>query len=237
VAGPRLKPPPAPAPLAQPAVEAYLAALATGLPGPRRARQAILAEVSDGIAESIDAHVSAGLDDRAATRTALATFGEPRHLSAAFANELAGATAYRVGLALVMTGPLIGLAWLTAFALNSGRQSGQEFDTLMSWLPAYGLPMFAVVLAAVLATAGGVGPVARYLPLGPRRAAASAVAAAVGCVIVDTILLTHLARMTAAGELPPGLALVPALLSLVRLALAVMAALRCAVLHGAARPA
>jgi hypothetical protein len=218
-----------------PPVEIYLAELEDALPTRTSATNAILAEVADGLLECVDAHRSKGQDGIRAARSAVAEFGPARELARAFTWEMTGTTAHRVGLALVATGPVVGLAWLTTFALSSGSRWSEELPSVLTWLPGYGVLMFLVVAAAVVATLAGRGPATRVSPLGPYGAATAAIVAAVGCVAIDAMLLTHLGSLAAAGAPPGTLVVIPAVLSLTRLLLAVVAARRCLVLRAAIR--
>src|SRR6266568_893680 len=65
-------PQPAPEPGGHPLIDAYLATLATRLTGPRRARQAILAELRDGLLAAADTRLEQGLGPDQAARSALA---------------------------------------------------------------------------------------------------------------------------------------------------------------------
>ena len=216
-----------------PPVETYLAEFEDALPTRTSATNAILAEVADGLLECVDAHRAEGQDGIRAARSAVAEFGPARELARAFTSEMTGTTAHRVGLALVATGPVVGLAWLTTFALGSGSHWAQEFPSVLTWLPGYGVVMFLVVAAAVVAALAGRGPAIRMFPWGPYGAATAAIVAAVGCVAVDTMLLTHLGSLAAAGALPGTLVVIPAVLSLARLLLSVVAARRCLTLRAA----
>ena len=214
--------------------EQYLDELARALPGSRRLKAPILDEVSDGLAESVATHRSQGEDAVTAARSAVAEFGDVAELARALSSEMAGTFAHRLGLALILTGPIIGLGWLSAFALNSGEHLLEQLRPVLAWLPGYLLLMAGVVGTAVLATAAGGGPAARILSVSPCRAAAAAMAAAAGCVVLDTMLLTHLVALTVHNRFPFELALIPAGLSAVRLVLVATAAYRCSAIRSAA---
>jgi len=86
-------------------IEDYLAGLATELPAP------IVAELADGLHETYLAHRRAGLADERAARQAVAEFGNPDVIVAAF---LATHPARLAARTLLLTGPLVGVAWATA---------------------------------------------------------------------------------------------------------------------------
>jgi hypothetical protein len=221
-------------PAVRPSIEGYLDELARGLPGSRRARKAILAEIGDGLADTVDRHRSHGATPDQAARAAVAEFGSPRELAAQFATELAGATAHRVGLALICTGPVVGLVWLAAFIARGGGLDWRgDVFAMLSTIPSYTVVLALVMPAALLATAGG-GASSRRLPVGPRLAAAAASFAAVGCVAGDATLITGLVLSTAHSADASWLAVTAVLVSGVRLTLAGLAAGRCATLRAAA---
>lgn len=221
-------------PAARPPLEDYMDELARGLPGSRRARTAILAEVGDGLADTVEKHQAEGATPDQAATAAIEEFGSPRTLAAHFATELAGITAHRVGLALVCTGPVVGLVWLAAFiARGDGLGWTGELTAMLSTIPTYAVVLALVVPAALLATAGA-GTAARRLPVGPRLAAAAASFAAIGCVVGDATLITSLIVSTMRGADESWLAAVAVLFSSVRLTFAVLAARRCAALRAAA---
>jgi len=213
--------------------ERYLDELARALPGSRRLKAPILDEVSDGLAECVAEHRSQGEDAETAARSAVAEFGDAADLARALAREMAGTFAHRLGLALILTGPVIGLGWLTAFAIHSGDDPLDQLRPVLAWLPGYHLLMVGVVGTAVLATAAGGGPASRIVSVSPCRAAAAAMAAAVGCVVLDATLLTHLVTLTVDNHFPFDLALIPAALSAVRLVLVATAAYRCSAIRSA----
>lgn len=221
------------APAARPAVEQYLAEFERALPGSRRAKAAIVAEIGDGLLAGIEEHEDRGAAPAHAAELAVAEFGDPRDLAADFAAELAGATAHRVGLALVGTGPVVGLIWLATFAAGSGLSWRDEVASIWSAIPAYTFVLLLVVPAAMLATAGA-GPAARRLRVDPRLAAAAASFAAAGCVVGDATLITGLVAVSAHRAAPSWLAAAAVCVSVIRLSIAAAAARRCALLRAAA---
>jgi hypothetical protein len=94
----------------------YLARLESGLPG-GKATDRVLAEVEDGLRCATDDHVTRGVDPARAAELAMAEFGDARGLAAELAPVLLAGEAHRDGLALLMTGPVIGAGWLAAAAL------------------------------------------------------------------------------------------------------------------------
>ena len=222
-------------PLAQPVVAGYLREFAAALPGSRRARQAIVTEIADGLIEQITN--TTGPDPAAAAESAVHAFGSPRNLATQFARELTGKTAHRTGFALISSGPLIGAVWL--LALTSGPSSGPSSDVtvtlpkritgLFAALPLIPLLLMMIIPAALVAVAGA-GRVSRFLPVTTGAAGLAGLVAGAGCVVADGSLIVH-AVMTAVALSP--LLIVAVTISTARLSLAAAAARRCAQLRAA----
>jgi hypothetical protein len=166
-------------------VDAYLASIAAGLPGPRRRREAVLAELRDGLEQAADDHRARGLGPEPATAAAIAQFGDPRAVAAAFGGELATAYARRTIAQYLVTGPLVGIWWLLVL-LPHPWPSG-----LVALVAA--IPVLPVIVPAVVMGAGTIattGRLMRWLPeTGPRRALAATTAVAALALIGDLILL------------------------------------------------
>jgi hypothetical protein len=219
-------------PAARRVLEQYTAELAAGLAGPRPVRAAIVAEIADGLTETTAAHQRSGLPPAAAARAAVAEFGDAQLIAAGFGPELAADTGRRIGLGLLATGPLVGLAWLGT-ALASSDTAGIS--------PPAGLLVLAIVFGAILAVAvpaAGVsvlatGRVSRWLPIGPATAPTAAGLAAMLCMAGDLLLLAGLvAWATTHGGLAWPPAVLAATVSASRLTLAGRAARRCVAAAG-----
>jgi hypothetical protein len=218
---------------------AYRTALAAGLAGSRRARTAILLEIVDGLLEATEAYQDRGFAARAAAEAAVAEFGDPGELARQLVAEQAGTAAHRVGLGLVLTGPVVGGVWLAAWASRSGLGWPDQIGALLSQFPVFVVVIGAGVPAAVLATIAGAGPLARRLALMPRHAAGLALFAAGATVVGDGTLLAGIAMTGGAitGGATTGWSwplVAAAAMSLSRLSAAGMAAHRCARLRAAA---
>jgi hypothetical protein len=219
-------------------LEGWLAAVAARLPGQARTRQAVMAELRDGLHEGLSVHQARGLAAIPAAEATLAEFGDAGQVAHAFAPELAVAYARRVALTLARTGPLLGALWVTALAaspLFKPVMADAVVPWRWQWLPGpwAGLPLVGLVLAigipaAVLAVALS-GRLSRWLPTGSRLAPTAAAGAALAGMTVDLTLLGMLSVQALIA--PSQLAAVPAILaaaaSLARLALAGRAARHC----------
>lgn len=218
-------------PLAQPVVAGYLREFAAALPGSRRARQAIVTEIADGLIEQITN--TTGPDPAAAAESAVHAFGSPRNLATQFARELTGKTAHRTGFALISSGPLIGA--LCLLALTSGPSSDvtvtlpKRITGLFAALPLIPLLLMIIIPAALVAVAGA-GRVSRFLPVTTGAAGLAGLVAGAGCVVADGTLIVH-AVMTAGVWSP--LLILAVTISTARLSLAAAAARRCAQLRAA----
>jgi hypothetical protein len=208
-------------------LEGYLATLAARLPGPSRTRQAILAELGDGLADATQAYYARGLGPAAAAQAAVAEFGQPPALAAAFAPELAGAQARQTALALIRSGPLIGGLWLGALVASNAAPWRHGLTGIWLALPAVAVAIAAAGLAALLVVAA-TGRASRWLPT--RLTLAPAAAAIVGAAAIGVDLVV-LGMLTGQAIIQPGtIAWIPvglaALASLTRLVLASCAARR-----------
>ncbi len=218
-----------------PAVDAYLRAVAAGLPGPRRAREDILAELRSGLLDAVDARRSAGLPARAAAEAALTEIGDPRQVARSFRPHLALTEARRTALTLAATGPPVGLLWVVA-ALASHVAIRHAPPWQWAGAPPLSPAAFPaaavailIVITSTLATIAVTGTVTRWLPASPRTAAATAAAAGFGAAAADLAILTLLASQLASapGTLAPLPVAAATAASLTRLTLARRAGGRC----------
>jgi hypothetical protein len=213
------------------AVTDYLAAVAAQLTGPPSARVAVTDELRDGLIEALDTHQGHGCSQAEATAAAIAEFGDPATVAAAFGPELAAVQARRVALGLLVTGPLVGLAWITAVAVN----------TLPPWRhqltgPWLALPLVALVLAvagpALGLTVAATGRLGRRLGRVVDRATlppTAAAVAALAAVVADLTLLGVITGqvLTSRGSYVWAPVVLAASASLTRVTLAGQAARRC----------
>ena len=168
------------------ALAAYLSDLAVQLQGPRRRRDAILAELRDGLDQATEDCIANGLPADRAAAAATSQFGSPHAVASAFAGELATAYARRTIAWFIATGPLVGIWWLLLLDPSPWRTG------LIALVAA--IPVIPLIIAAI-ATAGGTlattGRLMRWLPeTGPRRALAATTAIAMLCMIIDLTMIT-----------------------------------------------
>jgi hypothetical protein len=223
------------------AIEQYLAEVAGRLPGPRRAHTAIVTELRSGLLDTADAYRSAGLSPVQAAGRAVAEFGDPAEVAAAFRPEIAASQARRVVLIVLVTGPLVGVLWVAA-GLTS--QLGIRFAP--PWHGTGVPPMLLAGLCLVAVTVGvtawavfvGIattGRLTRWLATQPRQAPTAAAIAGFGAVGADTLGLALLAAelVAAPGRLSPLLAAAAVVASVARIAFARRGARRCLALRAA----
>ena len=214
------------------AVADYLSAVAAQLPGPPSARVAVTDELRDGLIEALDTHQGHGCSQAEATAAAIAEFGDPDTVAAAFGPELGAVQARRVALGLLVTGPLVGLAWITAVAVNALPPWRHQLTGPWLALPLVGVAL-AVACPALGLTVAATGRLGRRLGKGLARQAtlplAAAAVAGLAAVAADLTLLAIVGGQTLAtpGSYVWGPVIVAAGASLTRITLAGRAARRC----------
>ena len=224
-----------PEPDAAPAVEGYLAEVATRLPGSVRARTGIVAELRSGLLDATDAHRSAGLPPPQAALAAIREFGNPVQVAVGFRAEIAASLARRVAVILLVTGPLVGFLWIaTAAASHLG------ISLAPPW-PWTGLSPGVASASTSSPLLPGSPPGRRYsvsppragspagCPPGPAGLLLAAAVAGFGAVSADGLGLALLAVQLAVapGRLSPVPAAAAAAASLARMMLARRAARQC----------
>lgn len=144
----------------------YLSVLSAQLPGP------LVEELADGLDETHQHYLTQGLTPDAAAGAAVAEFGEPQVIVAAFTRVSPARHAAR---RLLATGPVVGGCW--AAALVTGRA--------WSWpVPAIVRLLIGVVLITVVGLLAAAAFGRRYLSA--RRAGAVACA---GITVLDGVML------------------------------------------------
>jgi hypothetical protein len=137
------------------AVADYLAAVTTQLPGPPSVRAAVTDELRDGLLEALETHQARGCSQAEATAAAIAEFGDPDTISAAFGPELGAVQARRVAVGLLVTGPLVGLTWIAAMEVNALPPWRHQLIGPWLALPLVGLALAVAGPALGLTVAAG----------------------------------------------------------------------------------
>lgn len=165
---------------------AYLEDLAARLHGPRSRRQAILAELADGLDHATQDRIAAGLTPDQAAAAAIAQFGTPQAVADAFSGELATAYARRTIARFIATGPLVGIWWLL---LAHPEPWHTGLAALIAAIPV--IPLIAIAIATASATFATTGRLMRWLPEAtPARALAATTAIAALCIAGDLTMIT-----------------------------------------------
>jgi hypothetical protein len=174
-------------PAAAAIVGRYLAVLDSRISASRRAREQIVAEIADGLACAVAHEMERGVPADVAAQAAVAEYGDPAALAAAFARQLVPVAAHRIGIGLVSTGPLVGAAWVAAYA-STGRDWPAQISAILSRAPAYPLVLFITVPAALVAITA-TGRAARRLAIPTSVTTGAAMTATLGCILGDLSLL------------------------------------------------
>jgi hypothetical protein len=165
---------------------AYVADLATRLGGPRRRREAILAELRDGLDHATEDHTAAGLTPDQAAAAAIAQFGTPQAVADAFGGELATAYARRTIAWYIATGPLVGIWWLLLLHPSPWRTG---LISLVAAIPV--IPLILIAITTASGTLATTGRLMRWLPeASPHRALAATAAIAALCIAGDLTMIT-----------------------------------------------
>ena len=155
-------------------ISGYLATLAAQLPA------SIVAELADGLAQTHESYLRQGLAPDRAAECAVAEFGEPQVIVAAFArvNPARHAARWMLGI-----GPAVGACWVVALV------------TVRAWAWRVPLPV-GVLLGLVLLSAIGLLAVSalgrRY-----RLAARAGIVGCLGMAAIDTALIAGVLLLTA----------------------------------------
>jgi hypothetical protein len=156
-------------------IEGYRAVLSAQLPA------SIVDELADGLAETYHNYLDQGLAHGAAARAAVAEFGEPALVVAAFTRA---SPARRAARRLLMTGPVVGACWGAVLVA----------DRAWAWpVPVAVSALAGVTLAGAVALLAAAALLPAYRPA--RRAAAAACAtlsvADIAAVAAVAVLARH----------------------------------------------
>ncbi|ESP98128.1 Hypothetical protein B591_16104 [Streptomyces sp. GBA 94-10 4N24] len=182
-------------------VERYSAELAAALRGPAGARERLVAEVRDGLAETVAAYEAAGALPERAVREAVAEFGSVAEVAASCQRELTVAQARRTARALALTGPFLVACWWLVRG-TGGEQGGVSGFAHQVAVQLSSAAVVAVVLAAL--ALGATGAWGRWLPVAAERlpgAVAWTGTAASVAMAVTTLALATAAFLAEEGPL------------------------------------
>jgi hypothetical protein len=152
-------------------IDDYLTALSSDLPS------RIVEELADGLDETYRRHLGQGLDPDAAAQAAVAEFGEPQVIAAAFTHASSGR---RTARRLLAAGPIVGLCW--AIALITAR--AWQWPVPVIARVVFGMALITVIGLLAAAVLG------RHYRLVCRAAAAACVGTAIlDAVVASTVLV------------------------------------------------
>ncbi|MFC4946200.1 permease prefix domain 1-containing protein [Pseudonocardia sp. GCM10023141] len=208
-------------------IETYLTAVSAGLVGPPAACTAILDELRDGLHEATRCRRERGVSSEAAVAAALREFGPPAVVAASFTGELATGRARRVIAAYLLTGPIVGSAWLLMLAPAQWRQGAATMSVASLWA--------AVPVAPAIGIAVGVGLVVLVATRRPHRRLGQLVGHGLpGAMIVigsavlgDLVMIIAATCSTTVLANSPTLAILAVSVSAARLCCAQTAGARC----------
>lgn len=204
-------------------VGTYLDEIARALVARPAARAAVMAEICDGLLEAVAGYRERGLPEEEAVNAAIAEFGEPRRIVAAFQPELCARQVRRSALTLMTSGPVVGIAWLAGAVVASMPPAPHHLSGPWWALPLVGVAIVVGIPGLVVAITA-TGRTGLRLTFPPRLPAKAVSIASVAAVTADATMLTIVGvslSMTSGSLVFP---LVPAVVaSLVRMCLATRA--------------
>lgn len=173
-------------------INAHLAQLTHQLPAEA------VEELADGLTETYEHHLTRGLDPTAAATAAIADFGDPDQITAAFVHHAPGR---RTALALLATGPVLAMCWGPSLVLGHAW----TWHIPLAAALAGGLALVTIVATLAVAAASHAYPRTRL-----------AAAGAIGLVLLDASVVAAVLFTAPALVWPMAIA-IPA--SLIRLGL------------------
>ncbi|MFP8903639.1 permease prefix domain 1-containing protein [Streptomyces atacamensis] len=177
----------------------YAAALASALRGPVRAKVRLVAEVRDGLADTVAAYADEGLPRDLAVRRAVREFGTVAEVAPACQRELTVAQVRHTARAVALAAPLPAVCWYLLLVMGHGSQL--PLATRLVALPLAGVAAAAALLAT--AALAATGPLARRLPTPRRLPRATAWAGTAAGVCLGVSALTLAASSPLSGNWPP----------------------------------
>ncbi|MFD3521144.1 permease prefix domain 1-containing protein [Streptomyces sp. NPDC058653] len=159
-------------------VAGYTAALTAALHGPDRAKSRMIQEIRDGLGDTVEAHIRAGVPPERAARLAVAEFGTPDELVPSCQRELTIAQTRRTALSVTLTVPFLIACWHLIWTSGQGWQLQQTAQLLAVQLAAVAAVATLLAGAALAAT----GALARRLRTPRRLPLAVAWAGTTACV-------------------------------------------------------
>jgi hypothetical protein len=203
-------------PALSPGLSTYVADVEAGIPTWHRGRDSLLAELADGLTDTLEHYLALGVSRPEAERRALNDSGPAAVVANAITEHLVTRHVGRTATTLLLTGPTIGLLWLAALT------PGQTPAHLLTRYPPL-IPVLVAAVASAVLTLRILRRPTRLPRLSPRHLlAVSCLAAAASDIFILATAGTHAAQLPG-GTLGP-VAVLAATASIIRLALAPRAA-------------
>lgn len=204
-------------------VDGYLGEIDRTLVAPPAVRAAVMAEMGDGLLEAVADFQERGLPEEEAVRAAIAEFGEPGRIAAAFQPELCARQVRRSALTLMTSGPIVGIAWLAGAVFAYMPPARHHLSGPWWALPLAGVAIVVGIPGLVVAITA-TGRTGLRLTFPPRLPAKAVSIASVAAVTADATMLTTVGLYLSMTSVSSPLLFVPAIAaSLVRICLATRA--------------
>jgi hypothetical protein len=185
-------------PAAVQVIDDYLGALAHRLPAHARLTPDVVAEMRDDLLTATAVLTPGSPGPVAAARAALADFGDEETIAWALRPELAARNARRLGIALLVTGPLGGVCWLAAVFFGTGHAPAWR------WLLVLVAPAIVIGAPATELTVASTGRLSRWLRPGTPLAGHALTIAGIAAGVGDLLLLIGCAGLLLLTSPPPG---------------------------------
>jgi hypothetical protein len=211
-------------------IDRYLDHVAAGLPGSRRDRSGIIAELRTSLCDAVDANIETGQSSVDACTSAIDEFGPPDQVADAFRAELTVRQARRVAIGLLLGSVAIGALWLhAAQSSDHGVRNASWWNRMTA--PPVPLALTGLIVAGTVAliVLTPTGRLSSWLPQRPRLVAITAAWGGLGAAVTDlaVLILLGVQLFLAPHNLAPAPVATAALASSVRIALAKRAARQC----------
>lgn len=102
-------------------IESYVDELEADLRGPARVKARMIREIRDGLADTLDARLDAGLPPETAARDAVREFGTPAEVAPSCQRELTVAQTRHTAFALLVTVPVLLGCWRLAWTIGQDQ--------------------------------------------------------------------------------------------------------------------
>ncbi|MFD6416213.1 permease prefix domain 1-containing protein [Streptomyces sp. NPDC060194] len=186
-------------------VETYVAELAATLHGPARAKARLVAELRDGLTDTLAAHTAEGVPYEEAARAAVREFGTVGEIAPSCQRELTVAQARHTARTVILTAPLLVACWFLAGVADPAPLWQLPVSAGQLTLQLAGVATVTALLAALcaaVAPAALTGPLARRLRAPGRFPLAVAWAGTTATVAMASATLALVTAAVLAADWP-----------------------------------